>query len=280
MEKMVLEPTAASVMTLSQELYQDGSAGDFYRHLDLSRGEPFLKAFGNYTPLISQALVNRKWCIRHFMVHWLSRATGSFQVVNVGAGKSPLALELLEQFPERISEIFEIDMGGMPEKKELYTFIAPRLSPKVSCISADITDPEFSLTFLEKEGYSRERPSLIVMEGLAFYIPADTLKRLLGLFCTPRQENRVIVEFVPSASERSPEAESVMKRIEETITGSCGMSGFSPYSKKEITDLVEEAGGRVRGVCFQSDMERRRLGEVRHFRNPEDGWHNLVVARI
>jgi hypothetical protein len=66
------------------------------------------------------------------------------QLVFPAAGKSPLALELLERNHSKINRIFEIDISGMEEKKKLYDRICPDNSKKIICITADITSPNIA----------------------------------------------------------------------------------------------------------------------------------------
>src|SRR5690606_36425320 len=91
-----LEPTAALVMAWAKDLYREGSASLFYSRLDLSAGRQMKRECDSVCPWYPEVMMNRKWFIRHLALGAVSGACGHCQVVILAAGKSPLALELLD----------------------------------------------------------------------------------------------------------------------------------------------------------------------------------------
>src|SRR5512139_1419942 len=135
-----LEPTAALVMDWARDLYQTGSASAFYARLDLSAGHLMREECDRICPWYPEVMMNRKWFIRHLASIMVSRAFGPCQVILLAAGKSPLALELLESYPEKIAAVFETDIAGMEEKKQLYHEVAPDSARKIRSVPADLYD--------------------------------------------------------------------------------------------------------------------------------------------
>ncbi|HSQ94285.1 MAG TPA: hypothetical protein VLL74_08330, partial [Methanoregula sp.] len=135
-----LEPTAALVMIWARDLYGTGSAARFYSHLDLSAGQRMKKECDEACPWYGEVILNRKWWIRHLAHNFIESAASPCQVIIPAAGKSPLALELLDSLGDRIASVIEIDISGMEEKQCLYERAAPSHAAKIRCIPADLSD--------------------------------------------------------------------------------------------------------------------------------------------
>ena len=167
-----LEPTAALVMDWAKDLYRTGSAAAFCSHLDLSAGHRMRRECDEVCPWYPEVMMNRKWFIRHLASGMISAADGACQVVLIASGKSPLALELLEIHPGRIATVIETDIAGMEEKQQIYRAVAPEAAGKIRCVHADLYDPEGTAYAIEGTGvYDPDRPSVIVFEGISYYVP-------------------------------------------------------------------------------------------------------------
>jgi hypothetical protein len=91
-----LEPTAALVMLWARGLYRTGSAARFCSCLDLTAGERMRWECEAVCPWYGEVILNRKWFIRHLAAGFIADACTPCQIVVPAAGKSPLALELLD----------------------------------------------------------------------------------------------------------------------------------------------------------------------------------------
>lgn len=93
----MLEPTAVCVMKWAMKLYRDGIVLQFMNQLDLSTGENFFAKCNGACNWYEEVILNRKFLINHLIEQRLAAAESEYQLVFPAAGKSPLALELLER---------------------------------------------------------------------------------------------------------------------------------------------------------------------------------------
>jgi O-methyltransferase involved in polyketide biosynthesis len=121
--KVKISPTASFVLSLGSEVYQDGKTSQaYFESIDHSEGKLLiqnLQYIYEHSEL-EQLVVLRKNYVRHLFDHY-ANLYPKFQVCILGAGLDPLSLHLLERYDNQITNIFEVDMTFMDEKRAMYT---------------------------------------------------------------------------------------------------------------------------------------------------------------
>jgi len=268
-----LEPTAALVMLWSEKLYRTGSAARFYSRLNLSEGMQMLSECDRACPWYHEVTINRKWFIRHLAGRFIRSTGGPCQLILPAAGKSPLALELLDDCGNAIVSVIEIDIRGMDEKERLYREIVPEYAHRIDCVAADLFDLPGTMNAIGKTGrYDPEIPSCVIPEGISYYLPPDKLAGIISLFASPVMMNRVIFDYmlpcrlVPAHRQKYP------KGVWKIINRDCNPDGTVTYSNSEMKAMLEKAGcGHILHHSMH-EIEYLRSGLNNYFPAVEDGW--------
>ncbi|MDD5590382.1 MAG: class I SAM-dependent methyltransferase [Dehalococcoidales bacterium] len=278
-DKSRLEPTAALVMQWALELYTEDPAFQYVSQLDLSSGEPLLKECNSVCDWYHEVILNRKSFIKHLIEQELSAAKQEFQLIFLAAGKSPLPIEILSKNPRKIHRIFEVDSSGMEDKKRLYLQVCPELTDKLRCVTADITSPDIlSVLEIPINGYCHDMQSLIVMEGISYYLHKNDLQNIITRFRADR-ENIFIIEYMIPYRYVNPARRQIPGDIFKIIQDCCGLSAVTSYTKNELGTLFRKNSGDLIASYSMADMELNRTGANIYFEKPDDGWIECAIGR-
>jgi O-methyltransferase involved in polyketide biosynthesis len=273
---MRLDATASLVMLWSLPLYDGSAVRAFVDRLDLTAGRDLYALCNDICPWYGEVILNRKYCIRHWLVRRLISARELQQVVILAAGKSPLALEALQGAPGRIERIIEVDIADMEEKAALYSEIAP--DAPIRCLTADISGDTLG-DLLEAE-CSPELPTVVVMEGITYYISEESLGRILDRIRTDDRRTTLVIEYLLPCTAVAPERRWIPSKVFDTIRAAAALPAIRVYAPCELDALVEAHGGRVCRHATMTDMERLRTGNASRFSFPADGWIGCLEGRI
>jgi len=276
-----LEPTAALVMDWAKDLYRTGNASAFCSHLDLSAGHRMRQECDEVCPWYPEVMMNRKWFIRHLASGMVSAAEGACQVIIIASGKSPLALELLEILPDKIATVIETDIAGMEEKQQIYRAVAPEASRKIRCVRADLYDHEGTEHAIVGTGeYNPDRPSVIVFEGISYYIPPTAASGILSRFASKSRQNTVILDSLLPCRLVREDRRYISRGIWDIIHRDCNFRNTITYSPGEMEAMLSFAGcDQVRHHAMHK-MERLRTGRNQFFPTADDGWIKISTARL
>jgi len=280
MKSPSLTSAAALTMSWSAPLYTTGAAAEFIRQLDLSPAFSLLEQCNNVCQWYGEVILNRKHFIREWITRQIAASSQTWQIVIPAAGMSPLSLELLESYPDRISHIIEYDLEGMDEKKRLYDLIAPGLSNRIRCLKADMSLTSASQKIARQHGFDMEQPTLIAIEGISYYLPAVSLKNLVACFHTPSGQNQIIIEYLMPASEIADERRSIPDDVFGIIEQKCGITDIRRYSQTEMSLLFDAAHGCAEQHAYMREMELLRTGGNLYFPSDRDGWTSVTAGRI
>lgn len=275
-----LSDTASLVMSWSMPLYKKGLERSYIDCLDLSAGDALLMNCNEICPWYDEVILNRKHFIRRLVENVLqSSHKRLWQIVIPAAGVSPLSLELLTGNATYVTRIFEIDLSKMEEKNALYRSLAPELHVKVRHITGDITAPTF-IKVLKSAGYRSELPTIVLLEGISYYISREDLRRLISIFRSEQQKNTIIIEYLFPCSSISAERREIPKGVFGTIKDHAGLQQISCYTADDIETLLEGVGGSIRAHYSQVDMELARTGTQIRFQRVQDGWIGCSLASL
>lgn len=276
-----LEPTAALVMGWARDLYKTGCASRFCSRLDLSAGYRMKQECDSICPWYPEVMMNRKWFIRHLATEMLADSHDLCQVIILAAGKSPLALELLEIHPERIASVIETDIAWMEEKQEIYRSVAPGAAEKIRCLHADIYQSKETEQALYGTGmFDPEIPSIIVFEGISYYLSPAISSRILSLFSSESRQNRIILDSLLPCRLVRDDRRYISRGIWRVIHRDCNFRHTITYSPEEMAAMLSTAGCEEIRHHSMDEMERLRTGKSRYFPTGHDGWIRITTARI
>ena len=276
-----LEPTAALVMDWARDLYLTGSASAFYNQLDLSAGLPMREACDRICPWYPEVMMNRKWFIRHLASVMVSQAKGSCQVILLASGKSPLALELLDSCPDKIAAVFETDITGMDEKQRLYQAVSPDSAKKIRCVHADLYDRDETADAIMADGmYYPDRISVIVFEGISYYLPAAATSDVLSAFTSRSHNNSVILDYLSPCRLVREDRRYISRGIWGIIHRDCHSPLPITYSPEQLEVMLSRAGCSQIQSYTMNEMECLRTGKNDYFPTPGHGWIRIATAQL
>jgi hypothetical protein len=276
-----LEPTAALVMLWARDLYRTGSAARFYSRLDLAAGVRMKRECNGICPWYGQVVLNRKWFIRHLVTGVIETAGGPSQIIIPAAGKSPLALELLDTCGEKIASVTELDITGMEEKEDLYRQAAPGHAGKIRCVPADLYDlPGTTRAIRDAGRYDPEFPTVVITEGISYYIPPAILSGIIQLFASGERKNLAVLDYLLPCRLVREERRRFPRGIWKIINRDCNPDGTVTYSPEEMEHALSLAGcDRVMQHTMHG-IELHRTGTNRFFPTVSDGWIQIAEGRL
>lgn len=274
--KYRLEPTAAMVMLWARELYRKGLPKRYLATLDLGAAEKVLEQCHKVCPWYGEIILDRKYLIKHLAQDRLRSAKKPQRVIILGAGKSPLSLELLANRAFAPDQIIEVDTRGLSVKKRIFKKIAPAISEKIDFVSADITSPKAGRVYKA----AAESPSIIILEGLSYYISVRKFKKMLRIFRSKDLGNLLIVEYLLPFTCVAEEKRFIPRAILSTARRIGGLRALTHYTGDKIRKIIAAAGGKPERRFTVKDMERLRTGKNRYFKRHNEGWIECFTARI
>jgi len=278
---MRLDHTASLVTSWAAPLYAEGPTAAFVGQLDLSQGGELLARCDRICPWYGEVIRDRKYFLSHFIQKELATRAEPCQVVIPASGVSPLALELLLSQSARVKKVIEVDIAGMAEKHRLYSTVAPHLAGRIACVTADITTAGFSVGMLETEGgYQPDVPTIVLFEGISYYITEAQLRRAIAVFRSARQHNLIILEHLIPCALVNEARRSIPSDIFRTIGAYAGLSNIRCYSPGHVEALFRSVRCSEVQYYSSTDMERVRKGKPQQFVEDGDGWIGCSVGAV
>ncbi|MFM8789114.1 MAG: class I SAM-dependent methyltransferase [Chthoniobacterales bacterium] len=270
-----ISATSALVLNWTDpKIWQSPLTAEYMRELDLSEGQSLLERFSEVENLMhTQTVSCRKFFVRKTVCNFLGqlqREGRSGQVVILAAGLAPMSVEIASLFPS--SAVFDVDLHNMDEKRKL---LGDRLS-NIAFGECDITDIGKLDAVLTGGGFRKGEPTIVVLEGILYYICPDALRNLASWLA----ENRatIIGEFGLKPELVNEETRVHLLDVFAKIQGQVKMDGVTFYSDDAIIGLFRGAGfGSVTLHNFQP-IQKERTGDVFPFTSPDSSWIKGFLA--
>jgi len=269
--------TAALVMLWAQEYYETRPViGSYFKRLDLSRGRPLVERYNGICPWYSEVIINQKHFIKNTVEDLVGNDTKRTAIVNLGAGFSPLALELAPLLCDRVRFV-EIDLSNMSHKHGIYAGLVPDRSGFISCIEADISDTAGLAKTLEQEMVDPARTRLIVvMEGLTYYIKKPAMAQVTECLSGLAPDLAIVFEHLKPCRLVSEDRRFIPYGIFSHVRDYTALERMTTYSEDEIRAML--GPGFSCRYCNMDEMEAKRTGTKRYFPAPDSGWLSCAVA--
>ncbi len=265
--------TAALVMLWAYDYYRENPlVRDYLRNLDLSAGTDLLDCYNRICPWYSEVIINRKHFIQSTVRELVRQTPGRTTIVNLGAGFSPLGLELADLLTPGCRFI-EIDESGMEHKHALYTHLVPDRCGFITCIEGDITDISSLVDDLEDVETTH---LIVVMEGLTYYIGRRAMQQVLSTLSGITAEQSIVFEHLKPCSLINEDRRFIPYRIFSHVRDYTSMDRMTTYSDDEIRAMLP--AGFVSVYYDMSGMELKRTGANTFFPTPDSGWLSCAVA--
>ncbi len=276
MKLRTISDTSALVLLLDNPPVYGSDYTSAYRNmLDLSAGFELMRQCYEIWPHLDQIIKNRKKCILDETLRSLGPDTK--QVVLLGSGIDALSLELLSCMPD--IRIYEVDLYMMDVKRDLVRVAAPDVADQIRFTEADLCNPEEVIRRISLEGWRSEEPSVLVLEGISYYLMPDALWSLLSMLGKDAA-NHVILEYILPDEAIGPTRSHIPTRIFDAILQSLSSPmEIYRFGYDTVVANLKRIGGSIMHHHTMKQMEFARVGYNHHFPNDNSGWVEVVCIR-
>jgi len=266
----IADTSALVLLWCGDEIYESRVVKEYFRMLDLGAGRQLHERCNRIWSDYGNVIRCRKLCILKEAASVLEKGRCS-QVVIAGAGFSMLGLELAARF-EGVA-VFELDIEQMDQKARLVSTLplAPRSS--LRGISANIEDAGLCADLLSEAGWQCERPTLLVVEGLSYYISRDALRAQWNRLAPA---SSIILEYLVPFEMVASERRHIPEKVFREIMVYCGRDGADPTFWSEDI-LKQERNVRLERCYSLADIECAVGSGGRLFPGREDGWIEVAL---
>jgi len=277
--KIKIHSTAALIMLWAKEYYQKYPAAKFIKHLDLSEGQRLFDLCNTICDWYGEIIANRKHFIHYAISEILESKNSPWQIVILAAGMCPLSLNLLVRNDKKIINIFEIDECSMEEKGKMYNELFPTYARKIKCISASVNRKRM-MDVLARVGYNEELQTIILAEGISYYISKRRLKEVFEQFATGSKRNIFVLEYLIPDDNIPNKNRKISGKIFNIIKKECSLDRIFCYTQNELKKFFIQYGGNFLLHETMSGMEFLRTQSNRYFKNDNEGWIECIVGRF
>ncbi len=202
---------------------------------------------------------------------------GYRQLVVLGAGYDSRAYRI-EEIPGR-ARVFEVDRSDtLDMKKKIITRIFSSLPGHVEYVPADLGRDNLWEN-LDRNGYSRRRKTLFIMEGFVMYLPLDEVKEVFsGILRNSAAGSTILFDFIPQfmVDGTFDQEGSLNIRAYTISVGEPLRSGF----QEGIAELFLSGLGYSDITIVTSEMYRELYFSGKNSGRPVSGLMSLASASV
>lgn len=273
-----LSSTSAFVLLLTDgEIHKSNIAKKFLSLLDLELGRDLLIKCTQFWPHYGEVAKNRKSCILNLAKNIISKDKIT-QIIIFGAGLDALSLEICS-FSKRC-KVFEIDIANMKTKNKLIRSTEPSLVDYIKCIGMDITRSKNIIKNLSKHGWNDNVPSLIIFEGISYYLSETTLWEIVENFKTKDHRNRMVLEYLLPHDKISKEWLQIAESPFNLIATNANLARITRYTINNIIRHVKKLNGHILQRYKMKQMEKDRTLQNTFFKTEQSGWIEICEISI
>lgn len=196
----------------------------------------------------------------------LVREHGIAQVVILAAGLDPLGLELSHLYPQL--PIFELDREHLAHKEQFIARLG--LTHNIRFVKHDLTEGDL-LARLQKAGYQPELPTVVVLEGITYYLSPATLNRIIATFARPN--SFYLMDWLLAKDAISQTAFQISEAVFGTIVDTAQIYRFA--GPHELQNL----GLKPLKIGNTYDLEKHYTDKNALFKTKKDAWIELALCQ-
>ncbi len=256
--KRLFEVPATSAFVLSftnEDVYHGEAARTFLRSIDLSAAEPLVAQFEDLHEEIHMEILNRKHGVEMSCRKYLNENPAA-QVIHLGGGLDPLSIDLADCYPK--ARFFDVDMANMPIKEEVNQAVN---GPDVAFLTANLADTSSLIEILGGAGWNSDAATLLVSEGISYYIPKAAYRSTLASLRTPG--GHLVFEYsIPDRLLAGVPKAEVVNEFFRRFTALLSIPfPMQRYDDEEIRDLAAGLDGEILDTLTQYQLEYSRTGK-------------------
>lgn len=261
-----------------KEAYKSKLAQKYLEQLDLSSGHELYNECRKIWEPYHEILRNRKFGVFNFVESILKQNTNA-QVVILAAGIAPLSLDIIERFPD--AKVFDVDIENMPMKKKLFDEVSEgRFNNSVHFIKSDITSKDILKQSLINHDWDKNKKSIVIAEGISYYITEDELWNAFSLFQSQDRSNFIILESRVPQEKVCEERRDIQERVWEYLTNALTLKFVTRYFDEKVKEYADKINAEVIEKQTMKDIELLRFGTNETFPADDSGWIEVRKLKV
>jgi methyltransferase (TIGR00027 family) len=205
---------------------------------------------------------------RHFDEILISEIrNGIEQVVLLGAGYDSRAFRFQGEL--RGNRIFEIDHPGTQARKKRIVDTVLKKSPtNLSYISVDLNQQSFQ-TALANHGFSRDKKTLFLWEGVSYYLPQPVVEGVLDFVSSCAPGSSIVLDYATKAFVKGDtstyggrQVAKWLKRIREPFLFGLDAGDTEGFMAKHKLKIVSDLGPEELEKCYLQTKSGLCLGKT------------------
>ena len=259
------------------EIHTSVIAKRFLNQLNLDSGKNLFVKCKKFWPHYGEVVKNRKSCILDLVKNAITEKKIE-QVIIFGAGYDALSLEISSW--SKNCGIFEIDIANMDTKKNLIDSLDLSLSNSIRCITLDMFKLDRIVSTLIKHGWNKDIPSIVIFEGISYYLSRDILWKIIEKFNTATHYNRILLEYLVPNKKISKQRIPIAEYPFHLIAIESDLINITKYNLEEIMAHLNKHDGILLQHCDMKKMEKNRTLQNIIFKTKQDGWIEICEFLI
>lgn len=261
-----------------KEAYKSKLAQKYLEQLNLSSGYELYNECSKIWEHYNEILRNRKFGVFNFVESILSEDS-DYQVVILAAGIAPLSLDIIERFPD--AKVFDIDIENMQMKKKLFHEVSEgRFNNSVQFIESDITNKDILKQSLVNHGWDKNKKSIVIAEGISYYITEDELWKAFSLFQSQDRSNFIILESRVPQEKVCEARRDIQERVWQYLTSALTLKFVTRYFDEKVKEYADKINAEVIEKHTMKDIEMLRFGRNEIFPTDDSGWIEVRKLKI
>lgn len=272
MRKIKLTNDSAMLINRGNNFFSNDVIERFKEYFDLSDITNFQGTQEN--KLYEESYLNKEFIIDKYIYDELNRNDDKRLLVILSPGISPLSVEILKRYDNKIDKILEIDFNDMEEKQQLYDSLYPEFAEKIKCMNADFQSPAMIEIFnMLLQEYYNSAPAIIILNGISYFLDKDDVSNLISGFGSKSGKNILIMDVLKPIEEVSGEIQIIRKKIKDSAKK-------KSLDSRNLNDLVSKLNVNLVKRENLTNIEFQRTGSNKYFSLPEYNWLECAVIKI
>ncbi|MBX7045581.1 MAG: class I SAM-dependent methyltransferase [Ignavibacteria bacterium] len=261
-----------------KEAYKSNLAQKYLAKLDLSAGKELFEECNKFWQPYFEIIRNRKFGVFNFLQSILD-SEPECQVIILAAGVAPLSFDIIEKFPN--AKVFDVDIENMLLKKSLYEEIHPEAVPgSINFIESDITNKEIFEKNLTKHGWDKSKTSIVVAEGISYYLTEEELWTAFSLFQSENKSNYIILESRLPYEKVAEERREIQEKVWDYLQRSLGLKHVTRYHNEKVKEWSDKINAEIIEKHTMKDIENLRHGKNEIFPHHDFGWIEIRKLKV
>ncbi len=256
-------------MWARQECYRSVPALEYLGTLNLESGMTLYRQCRDICPFYDEVIKNRKFGIMHFVHASCRKPCRMTQVVIAGAGFDALGIEITALYPD--VRVFEIDRENMDAKARRADLLNDGRRRNISFIEADLVQADVVQKGLVQNGWNPAEPTLLIFEGVSYYLPTEALQALVQAL----GPERILLEYLRPYADVADDRADIPRKVFGLISNSCGLETIGCYASDQIKELF--SGMALKEVAGMMHLEAMRTGTNTYFPTDSSGWIEVCL---